>query len=266
MKERAYLDLEDVQRGLLPILSSIKETCDRNHLRYYLAFGTLIGAVRHGGFIPWDDDIDIWMPRPDYNRFIQCFSHSVYEFHSMETDWNWPLPFAKVCDKRYSAMSIYGMDFGLFIDIFPLDGIPQDERSAQKHINRIRKVEKLWSNQLLTRKLKVSGSYPSIKNLKIIISRIFSPFIPFDSIRKRVISLYSKYDYDSSETICSLCGRDYRLFKSYFDPPVQLLFEGTLFSVPNQYDIVLRLWYGNYMEIPPIERRQSHEMKVYLKD
>lgn len=104
----------EIKQNLLHLLEAIAGFCDEKGICYFLAWGTLLGAVRHKGFIPWDDDIDIWMPRPDYNRFVREFRHRTYVFRSMEKEADWPLCFGKVCDMNFQACDEFGHDYGLF--------------------------------------------------------------------------------------------------------------------------------------------------------
>ena len=264
--EPKYLSPDEIKSRLVAILSVFSEFCINNGLRYYLAYGTLLGAVRHQGFIPWDDDIDVWMPRPDFIRFKDSFHHEIYTFHSMDTDEEWPLNSGKVCDERYCAIESFGKDFGLYIDVFALDGMPDDESRIQKHFKSIRRLEELWSNQLFTRKLSLSIHNSFSKNIKIITGIIVHCFIPFNKIRIRLIKLYQKYDYESSNLVCSICNSNLVLSKDTFEPCDTALFEGKSYRIPNKTDLFLKLRYNNYWILPPKEEQVSHGIKAYLKN
>ena len=253
---------EESKESLKSILRFVAQFCEQNKIQYYLAWGTLIGAVRHQGFIPWDDDIDIWMPRPDYNRFIQLFKNQPYRFRSMQTEPDFPLCFGKVCDERYSAMDEFGKDFGLYVDVFPLDGLPDDDNASQKHIREIRRNEQLWSSQVLTRKLPISRKMPFKKNLKVIVSRLIHPFFPIQRIQKRFSHLYEKYNWENAERVIDF-STDRIFQKSMFSPAINGIFEGGEYCIPRDYDSVLRMIYGDYMVLPPEEKRISHHMKTY---
>lgn len=117
-------EYKDVQRHLLPVFRAFVDFCNRNQLTYYAAYGTVIGAVRHKGFIPWDDDIDVWMPRRDYERFLSLRDKLIsthYEIIDIE-DKGYYLYFAKFCDRRSTIIEREGQSImGLYIDVFPLD-------------------------------------------------------------------------------------------------------------------------------------------------
>ncbi|MBQ6198616.1 MAG: LicD family protein [Bacteroidales bacterium] len=254
----------EIKESLLSILNSVTLFCQKNNIQYYLAWGTLIGAVRHKGFIPWDDDIDIWMPRSDYNRFIELYDNQIFHFRSMQTEEDFPLCFGKVCDERFSAIDEYDKDFGLYVDIFPLDGLPTDLTDAKKHINRIRRQEVLWSSQVLTRRMPISIKLPAKKILKIIGARLIHPFVSVKKIREKLTLLCEKYKWEDSVNII-----DYSVNcvfnKGMFVPSDERVFEGYTYFVPGDYDSILRMYYGNYMEIPPESERINHGIKAYLK-
>lgn len=260
-----YLSPNEIKSVLVEILNVVVDFCKRNNLRHYLAYGTLIGAIRHRGFIPWDDDIDIWMPRPDYERFIHSFSHEYLQFHSMETDIDWPLNFGKVCDHRYSAIDENGKDFGLYLDIFPLDGVPDDPKQIDKFLKRIRRWENIWSNQLFSPKQSVSRNNTLSKNLKIIIGKTLSVFVPFKSICNKLINTYPKLKFDESIFVCYLPGRKFIFERNDFEPAKLANFEGHDYLIPHNYDGILKKIYGDYMQIPPEGDRISHGIRAYLK-
>ena len=117
---------------MMDILQDMQRFCDEKGLRYYLSYGSLLGAVRHKGFIPWDDDIDIWMPRPDYERFAKEYDHPYYKVLSAWTDKNYPLDFPKVHDIRTKVVEEGGDgEWGVFVDIFILDGIHSPEEGVK---------------------------------------------------------------------------------------------------------------------------------------
>ena len=124
MRQISADELKEIQ---LNLLNNIDHFCKSNGIQYFLAYGTLIGAIRHDGFIPWDDDIDIAMPRPDYDRFIKKFNaySKDYQVEDYSITDNYPTPFAKVIDTRTEMrMTLYNQrSSGVYIDVFPIDGI-----------------------------------------------------------------------------------------------------------------------------------------------
>lgn len=259
-----FLTDDGIKHHLAKMLKDVDDFCRLNNITYFLAWGTLIGAVRHHGFIPWDDDIDIWMPRPDYDRFISLFNHPVYTFQCMETDCLFPLCFGKICDLNYSAVDELGKDFGLFIDVFPLDGLPKSSSQISKHIRRIRRVEKVWSNQVLSSKRPLSSDNSFGKNLKIIVGKVLHLFIPVSYIVRTYLRVSKLFDYYSSERVIDL-STNIIFDKRDFSSSIRGLFEGTVFPIPVGYDSLLRSYYGDYMKLPKEEERYSHGIKAYLK-
>lgn len=256
----------EVKQGILDIMVAVDSFCRANGLRYSLAYGTLLGAVRHKGYIPWDDDIDIWMPRPDYMRFIKEFKHDTYVFHSMEVDINWPLFFGKVCDERYSAVDEFEKDFGLYVDIFPLDGLPDDETLFPSFYRSFSFYEKIWSNQIITSTTHISVHKSLIKNIKIIGSKLTSLFISKANVVKKMIQIKSKYDFDSASKFYDPF-RHTRIFdRARFSEFVDLPFEDKSFKAAKDYDLILHQIYGDYMKLPPENQRINHGIHAYLKE
>lgn len=259
------LNPSEVKQGILNIMIAVDSFCRINGIKYSLAYGTLIGAVRHNGFIPWDDDIDIWMPRPDYNRFIKEFKHDTFVFHSMETDSDWPLIFGKVCDERYSAIDEFGKDFGLFVDIFPIDGLPDNDRTISAYYRKIRFLEKLWSNQVLTSRLTITSQMPLKKRCKILIARVLGMFVKKEHIIDSFVRASSKYDFNTASRCCVVTEGHFIFDKEAISEYTLLPFEGNSFMAAKGYDELLHSLFGNYMELPPVEQRINHGLKVTVR-
>lgn len=261
--ETAPVDI-NLKKELIQILSVIKDFCDKNNIRYFLAYGTLLGSIRHKGFIPWDDDIDLWMPRPDYLTFINTFKHDIYQFHCPEKDPRWPLNYGKVCDERFSAMDQFGNDFGVFVDIFPLDGLPENKISIRVFQKHIRLLEHLWSNQLFSKTLHVSRKNGFTLNLKILTAKLIGLFFPYIAIRKSLDKLYQKYNYDNARQISVLSGRQIVFNKMGFEPCIFSNFEGLQCRIPNDYHLFLTMLYEDYMT-PPKDVSSTHGLVLKRK-
>lgn len=251
------LSSDEVKQRLTLILKAVVDFCEESNIRYYLAWGTLIGAVRHKGFIPWDDDIDIWIPRPDYNRFVREFQHKTFVFRSMEKEEDWPLCFGKVCDANYHALDEFGHDYGLYVDIFPLDGLPDDEGLRNKHVATVRRKERLWSSQILTRHQSLSTSYSISKNVSILGARFLHLFVSKQKVIKDLIREYQKYTWGDSLYVIDYSGK-WVFKKSYFCPARVGVFESLRCSIPNDTTSLLQLAYGDFMTLPPESERYNH--------
>ncbi len=251
------------------ILKFIKKVCEENALTYFLSDGTLLGAIRHKGFIPWDDDIDISMSRPDYEKLIGILERgdeSPYKIVCMENNKNYCMPFAKVIDNRTillerTARSVPGM--GVYVDIFPLDGLGDDMEEAKKIVKICSKYRlKLQFAQSKKRKL-------SPKNmLKDIYCKIM--WLNRRCIYKRYTKVCRRYTFEKSKYIGfagAFNGEREILEKDMVSCFLMKPFEDNVYSVPVEFDKYLTQYYGEYMKFPPIEERVSnHSFVAYYKD
>lgn len=252
-KEIRVDELKQIQ---LDILKFVDAFCKKNNLRYFLAYGTLLGAVRHQGYIPWDDDIDVLMFREDYEKFVTTFKHSTYKVFATEVNAAYPYPFAKVGDTRtYFEEEIKDViDTGVNIDVFPLDYLPQD--NVDKIIKRRDFLQNIWTLKRLPC-LKRRGF---LKNTVLKLSQLVLSVFSMKAIVKQMEEHAKKYNSASS----SLCGNlvlgyDPDVYPtSDFENAVELPFEDTTFPCPANYDDVLRIMFGDYMQLPPEEKRVSH--------
>ena len=209
------IDEDELKSIELDILKDVANFCDENGLRYYLCGGTLLGAIRHKGFIPWDDDIDIIMPRPDYIKFAELYNKrdSPYRTDSLLTDKNWTSAFAEVQDTRtikiYSDFSL-PQERGVSIDLFPIDGAPENEAERKRFwkINNIMTRIATLSCQKFTVSrhfVDQDTSHGTIKTIlrtavKFMAIPIAKLFIPFH-LNQRVTNRAMVYDVDKSEYI-----------------------------------------------------------------
>lgn len=257
MKQICPEELKTIQ---IDILRKVADFCDNNNITYFLAFGTLIGAIRHNGFIPWDDDIDIAMPRPDYDKFISLFNkeNSKIQVVSMDINDKYGFSFAKVHDLRTIVNETqYHQDvFGVNIDIFPIDGVKD-----RKQIITLRRINKLLHTKkanFTQRKLskKIINAFGKIILLPFsthyILSKIdkISRTCPFGSTPKAGFI---------SETVV---GERAIVETSVFSGTLKHDFEGYKFKIPVGYDLWLRSIYGDYMQLPPEEKRKTHHVSI----
>lgn len=263
MKE---IDNSQIKPMLLDIMADVDKFCSSNNIRYYLISGTLLGSIRHDGFIPWDDDIDIWMPRPDYDRFLKEYTHPYYKVISSSTDKAYPLDYAKVHDDR-TIIKERGGDgnWGISIDIFPLDGFPT-EKAGRALFEKTKRLRRLVANQRFTRKGTIQASNGMVKNISIAVGRIVHPFISFNKLMLKMDRLMKSYDYESSPYCSCLCWRCLIFSKKMLGNKTHR-FENKEFRIPEDYDSVLKIIFGDYMTLPPEEKRTSlHGTVAYWKD
>jgi len=204
-------DIRTLQLRLLRILKAFDIMCRNHGLRYYLEYGTLLGAVRHGGFIPWDDDLDIMMPRPDYELLIKHSKEWMpepYEFVCFENDPNYPLQFGKVQDASTTLVErphLYYLG-GAYIDVFPMDGVPESEKERKAHAKRYKRLKSLL--YITWRDPYKHGHGPS-SWWPLIMRKIYKPERVQDMIRE----LSMKYPFINPD------ARLTQIYGDYMTPP-----------------------------------------------
>ena len=263
MKELSCDEFKQIQ---IQILSEIKIFCEKNGLNYYLAYGTLLGAVRHQGFIPWDEDIDIVMPRIDYLKFEKLFKHDRFEFLSISKDATYPYHFGKVLDKNTILVddSSSSYDIGVNIDVFPIDGLPSSEMRKRIHCHFVWFLQNIATLKLM----KYVRKRGMIKNIILAFLKfIFIPF-PLYTVLKAINNYAMKYSMEkSSEYLLEGAYKNREVVcASIFQSKMNVVFENESYSAPVGTNSWLMQLYGNYMEMPPVERRIStHNYKVLQK-
>ena len=269
--EKTQLSVNERKALSLEIMDLIHNFCIQNNIKYLLHAGTLLGAIRHKGFIPWDDDLDICMPRPDYEKFRQIFKIEGYSISFWGDEKRLCLPFIKVYSNKTYAKTPKGRDlpFGLGIDIFPIDGYPESEKEIKKYF---KKQDFIFKYGYLLAK---SIEYPNLWQgniLKYIPKLIlkFTIFIFFKSpyfakiINKNAI----KNDYNKSKTAgCSVALYRHKLEivdKDCFENYKLMKFENKEYFVSNRYEEILESLYGpDYMTPPPVDKRNSIHLEHY---
>lgn len=260
------LTAEEIKIKEIDMLLELHCFCIKNNLRYYISGGTLLGAIRHKGFIPWDDDIDVCMPRNDYQILLEKFFS---DKKNLRLITSFDIPFAKIVDLNISINSKFDLSKSkkfLWIDIFPVDGLPeniQDVKKIYDKCNFYRSILKLIDAQL------GEGTTLFRKYSKYILKPLAKLYG-----RKRCIDkieqIAKSNPYETSKYVGAvtwgLYGTGERMLKSEFEKSVEVEFEGHKFPAFSCWDSYLRGLYGNYMELPPIEKRKTHNMTVYLKE
>ena len=277
MDRENEISLTMVQNGEFAILRYIRDVCDRNGLRYYLAYGTLIGAVRHQGFIPWDDDMDIHMPRQDYLRFAEIVKrdpHPYYRLLAKETSSQVTRITPKVIDsrtrlKQHSPLRDEKLPWGIFVDIFILDGAGDTYLEAE---NTYKKAFSLYSHwRRCMKKLLVPGESRLYTTLawimhlpeKIMGARYWMKKHQEFSMRKSFDDcIYvSALDAGTEEPARNIWKRE------WFGTGTPVIFNGEGFRAPADWDAVLRPEYGDYMTLPPSdEQKPKHIWTLEILD
>ena len=264
-------DLRKAQLLMLKILKEVHKICEENNIKYFLSDGTLIGAIRHQGFIPWDDDLDIGMLREDYEKFCKIAPQILSEnfiLQNFQTDKGYGLQFGKVILKNtvwieQVAKNTNRQWSGIYIDIFPYDNITENKK-MQKLINRLY----IFIQGLILIKFKyinISNYESMAKKLKYVLKKIY-----LCTISKKLLiyirdSICKRYLNKSKTLVTKYGGNFYKNqnpYNFYKDLTLQN-FEDTSFYIPKNYDKILKNLYGNYMEIPPIEKQRQHGIEYF---
>lgn len=258
-------NIRDTQNLMLPVLVFIDKICREHNLRYSLAYGTLIGAIRHKGFIPWDDDIDVCMPRPDYEQMIRIVKETQeIDLIAFELD-NCTYPYAKLVNKQIIVKrEIEGQDDQfLWMDIFPMDGIPSSLKETE---SLYRKIHILIKSLLLSKTKLGYGSSLVKKIGKFIVIPLLRVYgsrrIAYILRRIALSTNYEEAEY-AGGVVWGLYGIGERMVKADFEKEAYKEFEGNIFPVFSCWHEYLSGLYNNYMELPPEDKRQCHEMEVF---
>lgn len=261
LKRMTPQEIKDVELNLLDQFDSF---CNKHNLLYTLDSGTLIGAVRHKGFIPWDDDIDVAMPYPDYLRFIELFekennNKNIDIIHGMKCHAGFH--FTKMVDTR-TVLDYPQRDckhrFPIWIDIFPMCSIDDNDEVAQNNINEVLDIKETSWKYI---------NYNSCNPLKKIIKYMTNDYFLGKCV-KRMEDICFKYPYGSTQRmrIIPIISRGINYAENnHFDDRLLLKFEGKYYYCPKDYDAYLTRCYGDYMKLPPIEKRETHSLNAYWR-
>ncbi|MGN0314994.1 MAG: phosphorylcholine transferase LicD [Fusicatenibacter sp.] len=268
------IHLKEHQEIDLQLLIYLDQICQKHHLKYFVSDGTLLGAIRHQGFIPWDDDVDVWMPREDYHRLEAIINHEppdCFRLLNYKNTKGYFWPFAKLVHTGTSLTQHIprSVDTGVYIDIFPYDGIPCSfSRAFDIHWKLL---DFLFRNSALAffsyrETIDQNGSFG--KWCKYLLRKLYGG----KRILHTIELLCKKYKVESSSQVMCLCAG----YKKTAVVPKELIeqvmvkpFAGYPVKVPAGYDQYLRIMYGDYMTLPPMEQRvpnASHLADVYWKN
>ncbi|GHT18133.1 phosphorylcholine transferase LicD [Bacteroidia bacterium] len=269
-----FINTKELRQIQLSILNEIHKFCEENEINYVLAFGSLIGAIRHDGYIPWDDDIDIAMPRKDYEIFFKIFQSNRYAAMNYKNSKDYPYPYGKVYDSMTVMQENINIkqETGVYIDVFPVDGISNNIKEHKKQIKKMQYYRYVLN---LKRHKARKDDILLLKFLKTIIYMALRPVVLFYSYKNligKIDFLSKKYKYEESSNVMILPTSMPNKLNDYVlqtDITKRLLhtFEEYYFYIPEGYDKWLTNLYGNYMQLPPESKREvHHEFVAYWKE
>ena len=260
-----YIDI------LFGILEYVDELCKKNNINYSLIGGSLLGCVRHGDIIPWDDDIDIVLFHDDYKKLkkiLQSDENSRYQFYDHEVDKSYFFPFGKVVDTKTVAIegNLKKIDsYGVYIDVFEYNNAPNEQKEIIKFYNKITQAKKIFGifaddDERFTNK-------SVIKKIRDTIIKLIGPSFFIKHYNK----ICRKYEKNNNcrniITNWPIYGYKHEIVpKEFFDDYIYKKFRNINASIPKSYDEILKIYFGDYMKLPPEEQRVSkHNMKAYWR-
>lgn len=261
------IDKTEIKKVQILILNHVTDFCDNNNIKYFLCAGTLLGAVRHKGYIPWDDDIDLMMLREDYEKFIESFNHSELTlFHYSKQD-NYNTPFIKISHDSSSIVDntlLNNVNYGINIDIFPIDNICEDRNKQKKLYKHTYILERLLSSKRANHLYKKKSIYKRM--IKLVLKMFLLP-LPISYLLKKIDKLAQANSHINGSYKAAIVGASKRMEiygNNVFENQTLLEFEGKMYSAPANYDEYLTIKYGNYMQLPPEDQRKIHDVKAYV--
>lgn len=251
-------------------MDEIHRICEKNAIKYYMIAGTLLGAVRHKGFIPWDVDIDIAMPREEYARFKEVCMQELcedYYYCDYQNVKYYLCPHARICDKKSSVMAKYDhvnpirATHGIYIDVFPLDNAPDDEKLRERQARKLKKLRILKE-----KRMPYSYSLNRWKRMIHYGRSMLLFWIPARGLNQYQQKCMQKYSSFQTECLCSMASQ-YTYAKQcmpreIYGRPTLLEFEGRHYYAPEKYTEYLTRLYGDYMQLPPENKRRAN-MELY---
>lgn len=269
MKELSEKELQNLHEVLLIIAKEIDRICRKNNITYCISGGSMLGAVRHKGFIPWDDDMDVAMLREEYDKFIEACRTDLsnnFILQTLETDKYYFYGFSKILLKDTYCVQ-HGHEKtkhqkGIYIDVFPLDNIPAKKSLQVKHARKNYLLIKL-----LFRKAgcKIEGKKTLKKLLAFKIIDFINLFTNFNWLKKKLDENMRLYNGKKTEKVCDLAGyygyEKEITYRKYFEKTQYVPFENLSLPIILDYDKYLTDLYGDYMKLPPVDQRHTHSFQ-----
>lgn len=262
------IDIKHLQACELIIAEEIKRICEKHSIKYFLLAGSMLGAIRHKGFIPWDDDMDFGMLRSDYEQFCEVCQDDLnpqFELVNWNTDANYPFSYGKIVLKKTHIKERFAPEMkrndGIFVDIFPFDRVPMrdiDQERQKRKLYLYRRI--LWVKKGYGRCIVKQGLKQRIKYDG---SRIVFSILPYKSIKRKLFETQTRYNGDESDFVVMDSPYSYQksmMRKEWLNHICYYDFDGHKFPGICDYDAYLKNIYGDYMKLPPEDKRCGHEI------
>ena len=264
---RKYISSEEQKGILLDLLIEFDSFCRNHGIRYYLIGGTLLGAVRHAGFIPWDDDVDVCMLRDDYEKFQEEYSpsSSKYKLLSLDLDRHYYYPFAKLVNNETVLIESKKDPghLGIYLDIFPIDNCPGHTlEDACKNVDKMNFFRWIRNFKII----EFSKDRKVAKNIALFVGKILTAPISRRRISQMISNKASKNNNIRCQFVGELVNTAYGHGEVYdrchFGEGTNVTFEEHQFIAPVDYEYILTSMYGDYMKLPPVEKRVSNHNSI----
>lgn len=264
------ISLKEAQGYTFELLKIFDKICRDNNLVYMLSGGTLLGAIRHKGFIPWDDDIDVMMPRADYDRLLRLkleLSESI-ELCECSLQEDYFYPFAKLCNmttKLYFPHHIEEKSIGIFLDIFPIEGLPDSSLKRNVYFKRMKTLNAL-RNSAVRKEFLENEKFKGVK--KAVVMPVAKK-VGANEWALRMNRAAKKYSFDGRNyravTMITHYGSRECMPAEVFDSVVEVDFESIITYAPVGYDTYLTNLYGDYMQLPPEDKRVTDHSNFIIE-
>lgn len=261
------LTVQEVRKIQLEILDVVAKFCDENNINYWLNGGTLLGAIRHKGYIPWDDDIDLGILRPDYDKFRKLFNekNTRYKFIWLEENPDFYAMSGRIVDTENIVINHREIKMGICIDLIVFDNAPDDDNIAKEMFRRRDTFIKWHYRRVLPLfRLKPAGNI--FRRLCAYALRICLRILPRDYFSKKYIANMKRFSNVNTKRVGDFAGLHDAVYdREMFQDFTTAEFEGKFYKVPVRYDEFLRGLYGDYMQLPPEnERVPGHQPKALI--
>ncbi len=269
MKELTLKELHALQ---LQAALDFAEICKTHNIRYYLIAGCAIGSVRHGGFIPWDEDMDFAMLREDYERFIHVCAASLdktkYHLQNYRVDPHCTVALTRFCINntlvRTDSTAHTKECKNIYFDIFPLDNVPDDEQARGRQKRDIQRINKLILHKIGYRLNDRAKWKQAVHDMIALLLGV----IPFHWVIRRKEKILTRHNQENTRCVCSMASKysydKQTMLREIYGTPTPVKFENVQFDAPEKLHEYLTKLYGNYMQLPPVEKRNMHHQGYYI--